>query len=84
MLSCRIQQKEIAKEKLRHHFLKRIISGFAKEIDEKGRFSGNSKTAKRCRAEGTEKGINAFMERWFLVQELKGVYLKCRIDRLGK
>ena len=81
---CRIPQKEIIQEKLRHHYLLKIVERFAEEIDKKGGFLGNSKTAKFCRRDGTKKGISALMERWFLIQELLGVLILLFANGLGK
>ena len=81
---CRIPQKEIIQEKLRHTYLKEIVKRFADEIEKIGRFPGNSKTAKFCKRVGTAKGIRALMERWFLIQELLGVLILLFANGLGK
>ena len=60
-------------EFLRRRFRNKIIEDFSEEITKKGGFTGNSKTAKKCRQGTVQDGIKAFMNRWFLIQKLKGV-----------
>ena len=56
----------------RQNTLNRIIEGFADAIDAQGGFDDKSKTAMKCKKDGTKSGIMAMMERWFLIQELYG------------
>lgn len=70
---CRVNKKSILAEYKRKDALDRIIKGFAEKIHDEGGFPGESKTAKKCQKDGIEKGIRGMMERWFLIQELRGV-----------
>ena len=54
-------------------YLDRIIEQFADAIEKKGGFNKSTKTAEKCKSQGTKNGIRALMERWFLIQELYGV-----------
>ena len=68
----------------RQNTLDRIISGFADAIDAQGGFDDKSKTAMKCKKDGTKSGIKAMMERWFLIQELYGVGSSPGMHYLGK
>ncbi|KAK8816637.1 hypothetical protein WA538_002498, partial [Blastocystis sp. DL] len=67
-----IQKSLIVTEHERQNTLNRIIEGFADAIDAQGGFDDKSKTAMKCKKDGTKSGIMAMMERWFLIQELYG------------
>ena len=81
---CRIPQKDIIQEILRHKYLEEIVRQFADEIDNRGGFKGNSKTAKFCNRFDTKQGISALMERWFLIQDLLGVLILFFDNDIGK
>lgn len=69
----RAEKRLVKVEFLRRRFRNKIIEDFSEEITKKGGFTGNSKTAKKCRQGTVQDGIKAFMNRWFLIQKLKGV-----------
>ena len=71
-------------EQERQNTLNRIIEGFARAIDDQGGFDESSKTALKCKKDGTKLGIKAMMERWFLIQELYGVRYPSSVQYLGK
>ena len=71
-------------ENERQNTLNRIIEGFADAIDAQGGFDDKSKTAMKCKKDGTKSGIMAMMERWFLIQELYGVCASTGLQHLGK
>ena len=68
----------------RQNSLNRIIEGFADAIDAQGGFDDKSKTAMKCKKDGTKSGIKAMMERWFLIQELYGVAFYACMQNLGE
>jgi hypothetical protein len=63
---------ELVKAYARVKYTKSMIKEFAQYLEKNREFQGNSKTARRCRKEGYEKGICAMMDRWISIQEVNG------------
>lgn len=77
----RVEKKPALVESMRRQYRDKIIEDFSKVIDRHGGFKGKSKTAQKCNKLGTLAGIKAFMNRWFLIQKLHGVF--CSFQRLS-
>lgn len=71
----RVEKKPALVESMRRQYRDKIIEDFSKVIDRHGGFKGKSKTAQKCNKLGTLAGIKAFMNRWFLIQKLHGVFV---------
>lgn len=76
----RVEKKPALLEYMRRQYRDKIIENFSKVIDRHGGFKGKSKTAQYCKKRGTLVGIKAFMNRWFLIQKLHGVFIVFNVN----